>query len=151
MAAGAFTVYSNAALSMSKGSFNLASDTLVMALITASYTPAPNTDALWSAVSANEVATGAGYTAGGVVLAGVTDTLTTATVTFTCTAPTWSAFSATFKYGVIVRRAGGSLVAGDLLLSFFDANSGGGSITGGGGTLTVTPNASGIFTLTHTP
>lgn len=151
MAAGSFTVYSNAVLSMSKGSFNLSTDTLVMALITSGYTPAPNTDALWSAVSANEVATGAGYTAGGVVLSSVTDTLSSGTVTFTCAAPTWASFSATFKYGVIVRRAGGSLVPGDLLLSYFDANSGGGSITGGGGTLTITPNASGIFTLTHSP
>lgn len=151
MAAGAFTVYSNAALGISKASFNLATDTLVIALVTSSYTPAPNTDTLWSSVSANELPTAGGYTAGGVVLSGVTDTLTGATVTVTCTAPTWAAFSATFKYGVIVRRAGGSLAAGDLLLCYFDANSGGGSITGGGGTLTITPNASGIFTIAHSP
>ena len=150
MAAGSFTVYSNAALGMSKGSFNLASDTLVMTLLTSSYTPAPNTDATWTTISANEVSTGSGYTAGGVVLSGVSDTLSSATVTFTCTAPTWASFSAVFRYAVIVRRAGGALAGTDLLLSYCDC-SGGGSITGGGGTLTITPNASGIFTITHTP
>lgn len=151
MAAGAFIVYSNAALEMSKALFNLSSDTLVMVLLSNSYTPAPNTDHLWSDVSPYELATAGGYTAGGVVLSGVTDTLTGATVTFTCTAPTWAAFSATFAYAAIVRRAGGSLVAGDLLVCYFAAVSGGGTVTGGGGTLTITPNASGIFTITHIP
>lgn len=150
MAAGAFTVYSNGALNMSKAGFNLATDTLVMTLLTNSYTPAPNTDATWTTISANEVATGGGYTAGGVVLSGVTDTLSTATVTFTCTAPTWATFTAVFRYAVIVRRAGGALAGTDLLLCYCDC-SGGGSLTGGGGTLTITPNASGIFTITHSP
>lgn len=151
MAAGSFTVYSNAALELGKANFNLASDTFVMVLMTSSYTPAPNTDQQWSDILANQVATGGGYTTGGVVLSGVTFTLSTATSTFTCTAPAWAAFTATFKYAVIVRRAGGALANGDLLLCYADANSGGGSITGGGGTLTITPNASGIFTITHSP
>ena len=86
MPAGSFTVYSNGALNLSKAAINLSTDTLVMILATTAYVPAPNTDALWSAVSANEVATGLGYTVGGVVLAGLSDTLTTATVTFTCAA-----------------------------------------------------------------
>lgn len=150
MAAGAWTVYSKAALAMSKGSYNLASDTYILALITNSYTPAPNTDALWSDVSANELTTANGYTAGGVALTSVTDTLATATATFTSAAATWSSFSATFRYGVIVRRASGSLVSGDLLLCYSDLG-GGSSITGGGGTLTVTMNGSGIFTITHSP
>lgn len=149
MAASAFTAYSNAVLGISKGSFNLSTDTLVMVLLTNSYTPAPNTDTTWTTILANEVATGGGYTAGGVVLS-VTDTLSTATVTFTCTAPTWATFTAVFRYAVIVRRAGGALAGSDLLLCYTDAT-GGGSITGGGGTLTITPNASGIFTITHTP
>lgn len=151
MAAGAFTLYSNAALEMSKGSFNLAADTYIIALITNTYVPAPNTDALWSAVSANELATGSGYTAGGMVLASETDTLTTATVTFTATSPSWSSFSAgPFRYGVICRRAGTSLVAGDLLLCYSDLG-GGSTVTGSGGSYTVTISASGIFSLTHSP
>jgi hypothetical protein len=151
MAAGAWTVYSNAMLGMSKASFNLSTDTYAITLVTNSYTPAPNTDTLWSSVSANELTTAGGYTAGGIVLASETDTLATATVTFTSASPTWTTFSAgPFRYGVIVRRAGGSLVAGDLLLCYSDLG-GGSSITGTGGTFTVTISGSGIFTLTHSP
>jgi hypothetical protein len=151
MAAGAFTLYSNAVLNITKGQMNLSSDTFIMALIGNGYTPAPNTDALWSAVSANELASGGGYTQGGVVLASETDTLTTATVTFTAASPSWSSFTAgPFRYAVIARRAGASLVAGDLLLCYSDL-SGGGTITGSGGTYTITISASGIFQATHTP
>lgn len=151
MAASAFTLYSKSVLALTKGQMNLSADTFIMALINNSYVPAPNTDALWSDVSANELSTASGYTAGGVVLASETDTLTSATVTFTATSPSWASFSAgPFRYGVIARRAGGSLVSGDLLLCYSDL-SGGGTITGSGGTYTITLSGSGIFTATHTP
>jgi len=151
MAAGAFTVYSNAVLGISKAMMNLSTDTFVMTLINNSYTPAANTDTLWSSVSANELSTAGGYTAGGVALASVTDTLSTATVTFTATSPSWATFTAgPFRYGVIVRRASGALAAGDLLLCYSDLG-GGSTITGAGGSFTVTISGSGIFTLTHSP
>lgn len=151
MAASAFTLYSNAVQEITKGQMNLSSDTFVLVLVGNGYTPAPNTDALWSAISANELATAGGYTAGGVVLASETDTLTAATVTFNATSPSWTSFSAgPFRYAVIVRRAGASLVAGDLLLCYSDLT-GSGTITGTGGSYTVTINPSGIFTVTHTP
>jgi hypothetical protein len=151
MSAGAFTLYSNAVLEISKGQMNLSSDTFVAVLLTNSYTPAANTDKLWSDVSGVELAAGSGYTAGGVVLASETDTLATATVTFTATSPSWSTFSAgPFRYVAIVRRAGGSLVSGDLLLCYSDLT-GSGTITGSGGTFTITISGSGIFQITHTP
>ncbi len=151
MAAGAWTVFSNAMLGMSKGSFNLSTDTYVIILVTNSWTPAPDTNILYSAVSANELTTAGGYTVGGLVLASETDTLTAGTVTFTTASPAWTTFSAgPFRYGVIVRRAGGALVAGDLLLCYSDLG-GGTSITGTGGTFTVTIAGGGIFTLTHSP
>jgi hypothetical protein len=151
MAAGAWTVYSNAALNISKGSFNLSTDNLNIILVTNSYTPAPNTHSTYADVSANELSTAGGYTNGGQTLTGVSDTLATATVTFTSGNPSWASFTAgPFRYGVIVRRAGGSLVSGDLLLCYSDLG-GGSSITGAGGTFTVTINASGIFTITHSP
>lgn len=151
MAASAFTLYSNAVLEISKGQMNLSADTFVVALIGSGYTPAPNTDALWSAVSANELATAGGYTAGGVVLASETDTLTGGAVTFTATSPSWASFTAgPFRYAVICRRAGGSLVSGDLLLCYSDLT-GSGTITGAGGTFTITISGSGIFQVTHTP
>lgn len=151
MAAGPFTLFSKSVLALTKGQINLASDTFIMALINNSYSPAPNTDALWSDVSANELTTAGGYTAGGQVLASEADTLTSAIVTFTATSPSWATFTAgPFRYGVIARRAGGSLVAGDLLLCYSDL-SGGGTITGSGGTYTITVSGSGIFEVTHSP
>lgn len=151
MAAGNFNLYSNAVLSITQGGMNLASDTFIMALLTNSYVPAADTHATWADVSGFELATGNGYTAGGLVLASETDTLTAATVKFTAASPAWTSFSAgPFRYGVIARRSGGSLVAGDKLLCFSDL-SGGGTITGAGGGYSVVIGTTGIFTVTHTP
>lgn len=150
MAAAAWTIYSKAALAMSKGSYNLSSDTYVITLITGSYTPNANTDALWSDVSANELTTANGYTAGGVALTSVTDTLTTATATFTSANPSWTSFTATHRYGVIVRRAGGSLVSGDLLLCYSDLG-GGSNVTFGSAATYTVQLPTGIFTITHSP
>lgn len=151
MAAGTVTVYSNAVLNLTKAAMNLSSDTFVCILVTSGYTPAPNTDSTYANVSANEVAAGGGYTTGGVVLTSVTDTLTTATVTYTAAASSWSSATITAKYAVIVRRASGSLVSGDLLVSYVSLDSGGASVSSTNATFTVAWNASGIFTLTHTP
>jgi hypothetical protein len=151
MAASAFTLYSNAVLAISKGQMNLSADTFVLVLVGNGYTPNANTDSLWSAVSANELGTSGGYTAGGKVLASVTDTLTSATVTFDAADPSWTTFSAgPFRYAVIVRRASSSLASGDLLLCYSDLT-GSGTITGSGGTYTITLSGSGIFAMTHSP
>lgn len=151
MAVGSWTVYSNAVLGAFKKLFDLSTETYVCVLVTNSYTPAPNTDTLWSSVSANELTTAGGYTAGGVVVASETMTLATATSTFTSASPAWTTFTAgPFRYAVIVRRASGSLAAGDLLLAYVDLT-GSGSISGTGGTFTLTISGSGIFAATHSP
>lgn len=151
MAAAAFTLYSKAVEGITKKTIDLSADTFIIALLTNSYTPAANTHQLWSDVSATELAAGSGYTAGGAVLASVTDVLATATVTFDAADPAWSSFSAgPFRYAVIVRRASGSIASGDLLICYSDLT-GSGSLTGAGGTFTITINASGIFTVTHSP
>ncbi len=150
MAAGAYTVYSQFIEEMGNGSFDLSTNTFVMILATTAYTPAPNTDATYANVSADEVATGGGYTVGGEVLSGVSFTTTGGVATFTCASPTWASFTATFRYGIIIQRAGASLASTDKLVCYSDLG-GGSSITGSGGTLTVTTNASGVFTISHTP
>lgn len=150
MAAGSFTLYSNAALEIGEGAIDLASDSFYMVLLTNAYVPAANSDSTYANVSADELASGSGYTAG-VKLTGVAWTLAGGTCTFTCAAPQWTGFSGTFRYCAVVRSASGTgLAAADKLLCYCDC-SGGGSIAGGGGTLTITPNAGGVFTLTHSP
>lgn len=146
MAAGVWVRYSNFVLGMTKKLFDLSSDTFVLTLVTSSYTPVQNTHTLWSDVSANELGTAGGYTAGGIVLGSMTDTLTTATVTWTCASPKWTTFTAgPFRYGVLVKRASGSLAAGDLLVAYSDLG-GGSNITGTGGDYTVTISGSGVLT-----
>src|SRR5579872_5252486 len=73
----ATSVYSKFKQQCAQGAHNLASDTLKMMLLTSSYTPALDTDAQYSDISANEV-TGTGYTAGGATLSGQAVTLTAA-------------------------------------------------------------------------
>lgn len=209
MAAGPATWYTNGLLALGNKQVDLSADTLVMTLVTSGYTPSVDTDSTWSAVSGSEVATGNGYTQGGLVLAGVTwanlagasfsgalagTALTVSNVSGTVypntllagsgvsgltfitsgagtswavnvpqsiasepmttsaidaldfTAPQWASFSATFKYGVLVHRAGASLASGDILIGYFDASVGSGSITGGSGTLTITPGTPGFLT-----
>ena len=150
MAVGTFTPYSNAIFNISKALINLSSDTFVMILATTSYTPAPDTNATFTNLSANEVANGLGYTTGGVVLTGVSNTLSSATVTWTTASATWATATFTCRYGIICKRAAGSLVAGDLLVGFVDLT-GSGSVTGQGGSFVVAPNAGGWFSLTHSP
>ena len=151
MSASAYTVYSHFMDKVATKNVNLNADTFFMVLLTNSYTPAVSTDTLWSDISANEVGTGSGYTAGGQAVTGVSCTLTSNTETFTFTTPSWATFSATFRYLAIVRAANGSSVQStDMLVCYCDAT-GGGSITGGGGTFTAPTNASGAFTFTHSP
>lgn len=144
MAGGLWTVYSNAILEACKKLIDLGTDTYVLALVSGAYTPSPNSHALWSSVSANELATAGGYTAGGVVLTGQSATLTAATVKFDANDPSWASFSAgPFRYGVIVRRAGGALAPSDLLLCYCDLT--GSNITGTGNTFSINFDAAGIF------
>jgi hypothetical protein len=89
-----------------------------------------------------ELPTANGYTAGGAALTGVsfTEDLTAGTVTFTANPLTWTLSSSiTYKYAVL-RKVGGN----NDLIAVMDANTSGGSSTPDPGTLTITPNVSGI-------
>jgi hypothetical protein len=151
MAAGSVVVYTNAVTLMGQKQFNLGTDTYSYVLLTSSYTPAPNTDATYANVSANELTTGGGYTSGGTVLSGSTWTTATATATFTASNISYSSSTITAKYIAILQRAGGSLVSTDKLLCYCDLNSGGGSVSSSSGTFAINWNASGLFTVTHNP
>lgn len=146
-----FTLYSNAALEIGKGGFDLATDAFFMVLAGNTYVPAPDNDATYANVSPGELPSGAGYTVGGKKLSGVSWALAGAVNTFNFAPIAWAAFSAAFRYGVVIRSANGtSLQPTDLLLCYADLG-GGALITGTGGALTVTPGAGGAFAASHAP
>lgn len=62
-----------------------------VALLTSAYTPAAATDEVYADVSANEIAAGNGYTAGGGTLTGVALTQAAGIVKFTSAAFVWTA------------------------------------------------------------
>jgi hypothetical protein len=149
MAAGTFTVYGAAVEAIAKNPIDLDTGTFVLTLHTSSYTPTVNTDDTWSDVSTTEFTTANGYTAGGKVLT-MSVTRSGATVTVDADDQSWTSSTLTsVKYGIVTQRAGGSLVAGDLLLGYFELESGG-TVSTTNGTLAVNWNASGLFTIART-
>jgi hypothetical protein len=149
MAAGTFTPYSAAVEAIAKALLDLDGSTIVATLHSSSYTPSVNADDTWSDVSATELSTAGGYTAGGQSLASITVTRSGAVVTFDAADVTWSSVTLTAKYLVLTKRAGGSLTGTDLLLGYVELESGG-TVSPSGANLVVTWNASGIFTITRT-
>lgn len=156
MAAGNVTLYSAAVLGFGQATFNLSTDNYNVVLVTTSYTPQPDVDTLYSDVSGFEVATGGGYTTGGVALGGATWTRSGATSTFAAQSAAWSGSTISARYAVLVRRSGVSLVAGDRLLSLLDLT-GGGNASSTASVFQVnwnnstTSSANTVFTLTHNP
>lgn len=150
MAAGTFIVYGAAIEAIAKNTIDLDTHTFVATLHTASYTPSSNADDTWSDLSATEFSTAGNYTAGGQALSSVTVTRSGATVTFDAADLTWANVTmSAVKYLVVTMRAGGSLVAGDLLLGYVELESGG-TVSPSAAALTVTWNASGLFTIART-
>lgn len=145
MAAGTFTLYGAAKENIAKALIDLDSDNFQVVLTTASYTPVVNTHSTWADVSATEVS-GTGYSAGGAALASRTVTRSGGTVTFDAADVSWASSTITAKYAVLVKKAGGSLVSGDLLLGYVELESGS-TVSTTNGTLSIAWNASGIFTL----
>jgi hypothetical protein len=148
MAAGAWKVYGPALEAINKGTIDLDSNTFRMVLVTSSYTPNQSTHDEWQDISANEVS-GTGYSAHGKLL---TQSVTRSglVVTFDVDDQAWTSSTITAKYAVIVKDAdaNGSLATTDVPLCYCDLDSGGGSVSTTAGTLTITINASGVFTVT---
>lgn len=145
MAAGTFTLYGAAKENIAKALIDLDTDSFVVALLGAGYTPSVNVDDTWSDISANQI-TGTGYTAGGAALTSVTVTRSGGTVTFDAADVSWTSSTITAKYAVIAKKAGASLTGTDLLLGYVELETGG-TVSTTNGTLAIQWNASGIFTL----
>ena len=140
MAAGAWTLTNNTRTYLLDGTFDLNSDSLKIALFQS--TSNIGASSTTYAGVTNEVANGNGYTTGG---NSVTGSLSgTTTVTFDVSDPTaWTASggSITARFAVLY-EVGGNVLAYCLL----DSTPADVTVTAGN-TLTVSINASGVFTL----
>lgn len=154
MAAGSIIIPNKAKLNIAALALLSAANTFKLALVTSSWTP-DNSDTgneVFADVSANEIAAGNGYTAGGAALSGVALTQTGGTVKFTSSAAQWTASGTgipAWRRGVIyaVGTFGGKVnpIVGHFLGDSTPADI---AATTSGNTLTVTPSASGLITAT---
>lgn len=123
---------------LSDGTIDWDTDTVKCALVTNSYTPSA-AHTIWADVSANEVATGNGYTTGGVAVANKTATDTK----LDCDDPSWTALSKTFRLAVFYKvGTANSLV--NPLICYIDFGS---DITAVGTDFVITIDSAGLFTL----
>ena len=150
MTVGPFTLVDAAMEKILDGTISLTGDTFQAVLITAAHTAAV-TDDTWSDVSASE-ATGTGYTTEGVAVSPLSVSRTGAITTVdSATNPSWNPATVSAKYLYVVRRAGGALAAGDLILGYLDLNTGGGNMSAIADEFSVTWPATGLFTWTRAP
>lgn len=123
--------------------------TVKVTLHTSSYSPSASAHAVYADLS-NELATGNGYTNGGLSLASVTWTLAGAVATFSAANAVWTASGGSipaFRYGV-VRLSGTFNAAVDPLIAYILGDTTPADIpaTTSGNILTFGWNAAGIFT-----
>ena len=148
MAAGAWTFYNNGKLNIGRGA-DLSSSAFKVTLHTSTYAPSITANIVYADLS-NELATANGYTNGGLAMTSVTWTDTAGTEKFTSAAMVWNATGAGIvaRYAVI-RAVGTFNTLVDPLVCYCLLDSTPADVTcSAGNTLTITPNASGIFTMT---
>jgi ABC-type lipopolysaccharide export system ATPase subunit len=83
------------------GTVDLTNANIKLALLTKDYTPNLDTHDVWADVSANEVATGNGYTTGGAAVTGLSVTRSGSVVTWDAADVQFVALTKTFKYGIL--------------------------------------------------
>jgi hypothetical protein len=124
------------------------SDDIYIALVKSTYMPDQSADKFWSSVVGDEVANGNGYATNGKLLIGKTLTVAALVATFVAANPAaWTASGAGFAaaYAVIYDRTPAT-DATRPLICYIDFD--GTRTLAAGDTLTITFNASGIFTVT---
>lgn len=126
-------VYTTFKVQKALNTMDLATDTLKLALFTSTYAPNQDTDATYSSLT-GEVATGSGYTQGGVALTGVAVNQDNANhrMTLTCTNPSWNV-SAVITYQTAVLYD--STITTDNVICYWDFGSN--QQTGSNGTYTL--------------
>lgn len=113
--------YAQGLLAVTNGSVDLDTDTIKLALVTASYTPTQATDNFRDDLGANEASGGSGYTAGGFTLASKALSVSTLTLNWDAAdisqAITGGPFA--FRYGVYYKSRGG-VASADELIGYVD-------------------------------
>lgn len=155
MAAGAWVVPDLAKLNLVSATDILAATAanFRLALVTSTWTPNNATDELWAVASANELANGNGYTTGGATPATISLTQTGGVVKFTWSTPvTWTASGGSipaWRRAVLYYLGTLNGKVNPLVAHFLgDSTPADVPATTSGNTLTVTPNASGVLTIT---
>ena len=157
MAVGAFTFTDPGMLAFLQGTIDIDTDTMVAVLVDNAQTPSVVNDDLYSDISGNEC-TDTDYTASfaeGLVLTGMAWT-SPSSRNFKLDGNAMdfgNSVTISARYLYVVRRAGASLVAGDLILGYMDLNDGGSAnVSSTNGDFDVDWNAAnGLFTLALTP
>ncbi len=123
MAVGAFTFTYDGLMNVIDGDIDFDTDTIVGVLVDNAKTPSQENDDAYSDISGNECADG-DYAP--VVLSGKSVTRTGGSIKIDAAQVDYgSAVSIAARYIYLVRRAGGSLAAGDLIMGYMDLNDGG--------------------------
>ena len=147
MAADAWKVYNKFKEYMADGTIDLDGDTFKIILLDSGHT-IDLTDDTYSDVSADELSTANGYTAGGETLTSVTWSESSGTITFDCADVTWTASGGaiTARYAVIYDDTPTS-PADPLVAYCLMDNSPADVSASDGADLTIQMSANGIFTL----
>ena len=107
---GRYVPYTQATQLVWSAGLNYLSDTVNVALVTASYT-LNLAHTVWADVSANEVTNGDGYTTGGVALASKTLTA----IKVSAANPVWNPLDKQFRYAVFYKLGTGMSLTNPLL------------------------------------
>lgn len=141
MAEGDATVYTAAKKSLLDGAFDLANDTIKLALVGSGYTPDADTHDFWDDVSGEE-ASGTGYTAGGQTVTSIATSLDAVNHRGVADAPdvTWVGLDVgTPGYAVLYQDSGDPSTS--RLILFWEL----GATASNGGDYTIRFNAAGVF------
>ena len=143
MAATAFQIYNKAKKKLAAGTIKLGTDILKMGLFLSTSNASTFTLSTYASVS-NELPTAHGYTAGGKTIPSVTWTVGASAKQYALkgNAVNWTASGgniSAWKFAVVKNSAGQAICWSRLSTA--------GTSTSTGNILSVTPNASGIFTL----
>lgn len=149
-APGAFTMTQAFRAYLGDATDVLAQTTYKAALLTSGWTPAPSTNAVWADISANEVASGNGYTTGGNTMTGTGYTQTGGVGKFVGAIPSWTASGAGITARYCAIYASGTFnghvnpIVGYFLLDSTPAD----VVTAAGNTLQINQPGSGWLTVT---